>query len=72
MASTDRQRWARVVPGIAWKRPGVPTQWTRVLNRNPEAMTPEPMPGHVWLETPGKVLHVDERVLEFTDVLPAR
>jgi hypothetical protein len=29
------------------------------------------MPGHVWLETPGKVLHVDERVLEFTDELPS-
>jgi hypothetical protein len=35
-------------------------------------MTPDPLPGHVWLETPGKVLHVEERVLEFTDVLPAR
>ena len=43
----------------------------RLLERNPEAMTPEPMPGHVWLETPGKVLHVDERVLEFTDELPS-
>jgi hypothetical protein len=41
------------------------------LNRNPEAMTPEPMPGHVWLETPGKVLHVVEWVLEFTDELPS-
>jgi hypothetical protein len=43
-----------------------------VLDRNLEAMTPDPLPGHVWLEIPGKVLHVEERVLEFTDVLPAR
>jgi hypothetical protein len=35
-----------------------------VLERNPEAMNPEAMnpeslPGFVWLDTPGKVLHVD-------------
>jgi hypothetical protein len=35
----------------------------------PEAMNSEPLPGYVWLVTPGKVLHVDERVLEFTDEL---
>jgi hypothetical protein len=33
MASTDPQRWARVPPAIAWKRPGLPTEWTRVLER---------------------------------------
>jgi hypothetical protein len=54
MASTDRQRWARVLPALAWKHPGLPTTWTRVLERNPEAMNPEPLPGHVWLDTPGK------------------
>ena len=42
-----------------------------MLERNPEAMTPEPMPGYVWLDAPGKVLHVDDRMLEFTDVPPA-
>jgi hypothetical protein len=36
-----------------------------VLERNPEAMRPEPLPGYVWLDTPGKVLHVEERYLEF-------
>jgi hypothetical protein len=40
-----------------------------VLERNPDAMNPDPQPGHVWLDTPGKVLHVEERVLEFTDEL---
>jgi hypothetical protein len=57
MASTDRQRWARVLPALAWKHPGLPTTWTRVLERNPEAMNLEPLPGYVWLDGPGKVLH---------------
>jgi hypothetical protein len=38
-------RWARVPPALAWKRPGLPTEWTRVL----EAMNLEPLPGYVWL-----------------------
>jgi hypothetical protein len=33
------------------------TTWTRVLVRNPETMNPEPLPGYVWLDGPGKVLH---------------
>ena len=70
MASTDRQRWARVPPELAWKRPGLPTKWTRVLERNPEAMNPDPLAGYVWLELSGKVLHTDERHLEFTDDPP--
>jgi hypothetical protein len=37
-----------------------------VLERNPEAMNPDPLSGYVWLELPGKVLHTDERHLEFT------
>jgi hypothetical protein len=65
MASTDRQRWARVPPTLAWKRPGLPTEWTRVLERNEEAMNPKPLPGYVWLELPGKVLHVPTKDLEF-------
>jgi len=72
MASTNHQRWARVVPGTAWKRPGLPTTWTRVLERNAQAMTPEPQPGFVWLDTPGKLLHVEERMLEFTDEPPGQ
>ena len=57
--------WARVPPGMAWKRPGLPTEWTRVLERNPEAiLNPEPLPGYVWLDTPGKVLHVEAARLE--------
>jgi hypothetical protein len=70
MASTDRQRWARVPPALAWKRPGLPAHWVRVLECNPDAMSPEPHPGYVWLETPGKVLHAPEQALEFTDEPP--
>jgi hypothetical protein len=33
-------------------------------------MTPEPLPGYVWLDTPGKALHAEERHLEFTDDPP--
>jgi hypothetical protein len=65
MASTDRQRWARVPPGMAWKRPGLPAYWCPVLERNPEAMNPEPLPGCVWLDTSGKALHVPSAALEF-------
>jgi hypothetical protein len=54
MPSTDRQRWARVLPTLAWKHPGLPGEWTRVLERNEDAMRPEPLPGYVWLDTQGK------------------
>jgi hypothetical protein len=27
----------------AWKRPGLSTEWTRVLEGNPDAMNPEPL-----------------------------
>jgi hypothetical protein len=50
MASTDRQRWARVPPHKAWQHPGLPREWTPVLERNEEAIRPEPLPGYVWLE----------------------
>jgi hypothetical protein len=33
--STAHQRWARVPPGLAWKRSGPPAQWVRVLERHP-------------------------------------
>ena len=37
---------------------------------NPKAMNPEAQGGYAWLDTPDKVLHVDERVLEFTSNTP--
>ena len=71
MASTERRHWAPVPPAIARERPGLPEQWTRVLERNPEAMNPDPLPGYVWLDTPGKVLHVQAARLEFRNEPPA-
>jgi hypothetical protein len=52
---------------LAWKRPGLPTHWVRVPERNPEAMNPDPLPGYVWLELPGKVLHAPAYHLEFQE-----
>ena len=68
--STPRHHWARVRPALAWNRPRLPTDWGRVLERNRWAMSPEPLPGYVWLEARGKVLHVPEHELEFTDESP--
>jgi hypothetical protein len=68
--STDRQHWARVPPHLAWKRPGLPTEWTPVLERNEEAMRAEPLPGYVWLESASpqnKRSHVWAGHLEFRD-----
>ena len=33
-------------------------------------MNPEPLPGYVWLDTPGKVLHVEAARLEFRNDPP--
>ena len=35
MGSTEPQRWARVPLGLAWKHPGLPRDWVRVLERHP-------------------------------------
>jgi len=71
MPSNDPQRWARVPPGKAWKWPGLPTEWTRVLERHPSpqglANDGYPLEGYVWLDTPGKVLHAIAGQLEITD-----
>ena len=63
MGSTDRQRWARVPPELAWQRPGLPTNWVRVLERHLEGIRAES--GYVWLDMPGKVRHIGEHELEF-------
>jgi hypothetical protein len=63
------QRWARVPLGHAWKYPGLPVDWVRVLGRHPEG--DEALPGYVWLDMPGKVRHVQASQLEFLDDSPA-
>jgi hypothetical protein len=68
MDSTKQQRWARVRPALAWKRPGLPKDWVPVLERHPEGVTG--LPGYVWLDMPGKVRSVHEWELEFTEDPP--
>jgi hypothetical protein len=72
--STEPQRWARVPPGLAWKRPGLPRDWVRVLGRHPDPMglanDGYPIPGYIWLETPAKVLSVAKHLLEFREDAP--
>jgi hypothetical protein len=45
-----------------------------VLERHPEPLGlaghGAPLPGYVWLDTPGKVLHAAEHMLEFRDEPP--
>jgi hypothetical protein len=53
MSSTKAQRWARCPPGLAWKPPGLPTEWVPVLERNEEVMEQEPRPGYVWVDVHG-------------------
>jgi hypothetical protein len=57
------QRWARVRPEFAWKHPGVPRDWTPVLEEHPDGV--QALPGYVWLDPTGKPLHVREAWLEF-------
>jgi hypothetical protein len=72
--ATKLQRWARVPPGLAWKHPGLPRDWVRVLERHPEPMglagAGYPLPGYVWLDTLAKVLSVAEHLLEFREDPP--
>ena len=65
MESNKPQRWARVRPALAWNRPGLPKDWVRVLERHPEGV--EGLSGYVWLDLPGKALHVAEHELEFAE-----
>jgi hypothetical protein len=34
--SHEPRLWARWPPGLAWKQPGLPTDWVRVLDQHPE------------------------------------
>jgi hypothetical protein len=68
MPSTQRQRWTGVPPGVAWKRPGLPSEWVHVLERHPDAV--EALPGYCWLDVRGRPLHVGEHELEFRNFPP--
>ena len=52
----------------AWPRVEAPRPAERVgpvLERNEEAMEPEPRPGYVWVEVHGRRLHIWADHLEF-------
>jgi hypothetical protein len=48
---------------LAWKGPGLPPEWVWVLERHPEEVAA--LPGYVWLDTPGRAIHVWAAHLEF-------
>ncbi len=50
MMTSVPQRWARVPPGLAWKRPGLPTDRVRVIEEMPaDILYPLPT-GYVLLD----------------------
>jgi hypothetical protein len=70
MGSNDRQRWARVPLGHAGKYPGLPEHWCRVYDAHPDPSI-DTLAGHVWIDAPGKLLHVRADWLEFKHEPPA-
>jgi hypothetical protein len=64
----NNPRWARGLPELLWKRPGLPRDWVPVLEQHPEGV--QGLPGYVWLDMPGKVRSVGIHELQFTDGLP--
>jgi hypothetical protein len=67
MTSTIINAWPGR-PELAWRRPGLPREWVLVLDRNPNAtLNPDPLPGYVWLDTRGKLLHAPQDALKFRE-----
>jgi hypothetical protein len=66
VGSTEPQRWARVPPALAWKRPGLPTRWVRVVQGDRDGKPP--LAGYVFVDMGGgKIMRVWERHLEFRE-----
>ena len=74
MSSDLPRRWARVQPQMSADTPGYPTVGCRIVARHPDdILYPEPLPGYVWLDAPGRPghpLHVESKALEFRDDEP--
>jgi hypothetical protein len=51
MASNNPQRWARGLPHLLWKRPGLPRDWVRVLDQHAEGEVALPAP--MWIVANG-------------------
>jgi hypothetical protein len=64
-------RWARSVPGRSWRHPGIPTEWVKVLDRQPEPDIVT-LPNHVWPDTRAKPPPVPAAWLEFREAAPDR
>lgn len=45
--------------------PGIPPDWTPVVDVNPTSLRPDPLPGYAWLQLPDRIRHVERRFLEF-------
>jgi len=69
-ATPPNERPARVsrVVGKARGRgqhPGIPREWTPVLDIHPSAFRPDALPGYVWLQLPDRIREVHRQCLEF-------
>jgi hypothetical protein len=45
--------------------PGIPTEWTPILDVHPTAFRPDALPGYVWLQLPERIREVHRQCLEF-------
>jgi hypothetical protein len=47
------------------QHPGIPSEWTPVLDLYPIAFQPDALPGYVWLQLPDRIREVHRQCLEF-------
>jgi hypothetical protein len=47
------------------QHPGIPSEWTPVLDVHPAAFRPDSLPGYVWLQLPDRIREVHRQCLEF-------
>jgi hypothetical protein len=47
------------------QHPGIPVEWTAVLDLNPGVLRPDALPGYVWLQLPDRICQVHRQCLEF-------
>src|SRR5437773_11611339 len=61
------RRYAREIGKARGRRmePGIPREWTPVLDVHPSALRPDRITGYAWLKLPDRVREVHRRFLEF-------
>jgi hypothetical protein len=69
-APSPNQRPARAPRVIGKARgrgqhPGIPREWTPILDDHPTAFQPDALPGYVWLQLPDRIREVHRQCLEF-------